>query len=149
MTSSVNTEMELYITELRRDSWRARPSFRGSYVTSYCYDQKWWKLTGAKQRTGNFTLDSKLKEKDVALIVMSRSWDKKINPFKYLALQEEPMAKLVTTTCKPKTVLNHRSTRTRGLVFIVAFEQWLVDFNLRSKDDDSLQSYNADAEGNV
>ena len=24
--------------------------------------------------------------------------------------------------------------------------QWLVDFNLRSKDDDSLQSYNADAE---
>ena len=33
-----------------------------------------------KQRTGNFTLGSKLKEKDVAFIVMSRSWDKKINP---------------------------------------------------------------------
>ena len=30
-----------------------------------------------KQRTGNFSLGSKLKEKDVALIVMSRSWDKK------------------------------------------------------------------------
>ena len=35
-----------------------------------------------KQRTGNFTLGSKLKEKDVAFIVMSRSWDKKINPKK-------------------------------------------------------------------
>ena len=67
-----------------RDGAQQGHFLRGSYMTCCCYDQKWWKLTaGDKQRTGNFTLDSKLKKKDVALIVMSRSWDKKINPLKW------------------------------------------------------------------
>ena len=84
----------------------------------------------------------------------------------YPSLQEEPMAKLVTTTCKPKIVLNHHNTglckgvgvgeglytgyhctRMSGLVFIVVSNNDLWTLILDQRMMIHWQSYNADAEG--